>query len=87
MAASPGPLLLPEPCTHRALPRPRPKPLYTRSPKDLARARRHHRRALKALEAGGFDALEAGTRQQLIRRLRADLDALDEALNRHAHGG
>jgi hypothetical protein len=78
---------LTDPLAHRALPRPRPKPLHTRSPEDLARARRHHRRALRALEAGGFDALETGTRQALIRRLKSDLDALDEALDRHANGG
>jgi hypothetical protein len=78
---------LTDPLAHRALPRPRPKPLHTRSPEDLARARSHHRRALRALEAGGFDALETGTRQALIRRLKSDLDALDEALDRHANGG
>ena len=55
--------------------------LKTRNPQDLRRARRHHRRALAALENGSYETLADDTRSQLVTRLRADLEALDRALN------
>lgn len=49
---------------------------------ELRRARRHHRRALSALENGSYDTLSAHKRSELVRRLRADLEALDRAIHR-----
>ena len=51
------------------------------SPDDLRRARRHHRRALKALADGRYNALSDQTRHRLIERLREDLTALNRALS------
>ena len=50
-------------------------------PSDLRRARRHHRRALSALERGSYETLADDTRTRLVDRLRTDLEALDRALN------
>jgi hypothetical protein len=50
-------------------------------PAELRRARRHHRRALSALERGSYEALGDDTRAQLVNRLRTDLEALDRALH------
>lgn len=47
---------------------------------DLQRARQHHRRALKSLRNGAYDALSENTRLQLIKRFRTNLKALNEAL-------
>lgn len=55
--------------------------LKTCNPQDLRRARRHHRRALAALEDGSYETLADDTRSQLVTRLRTDLEALDRALN------
>jgi hypothetical protein len=49
---------------------------------ELRRARRHHRRALSALENGSYDTLSDPKRSELVRRLRSDLEALDRAINR-----
>jgi len=49
---------------------------------DLRRARRHHRRALSALENGSYDTLSDRKRSELVRRLRVDLEALDRAIHR-----
>jgi hypothetical protein len=54
--------------------------LRTCASDELCRARRHHRRALKALTNGQYDALSDRTRRRLIGRLRADLTALNRAL-------
>lgn len=51
------------------------------SVEELKRARRHHRRALKSLQNGGYGALSDGTRDDLIERLRTELEALNQALN------
>lgn len=48
---------------------------------ELRRARKHHRRALKALREGAYDALPDETRERLIQRLQANLTALNEALD------
>jgi len=56
------------------------------SPDDLRRARRHHRRALEALQDGCYDALGDDTRGTLIQRLKADLTALNRALGAAASG-
>jgi hypothetical protein len=50
-------------------------------PTELRRARRHHRRALAALENGSYETLTGDTREQLVRRLRLDLEALERALD------
>jgi len=55
--------------------------LKTCNPQDLRRARCHHRRALAALENGSYETLADDTRSELVTRLRADLEALDRALN------
>ncbi len=55
-------------------------------PDDLRRARRHHRRALAALQNGCYDALDSDTRGTLIQRLKADLTALNRALDTEATG-
>jgi ribosome-binding ATPase YchF (GTP1/OBG family) len=47
---------------------------------DLQRARQHHRRALKSLRNGAYDALSEDTRLRLIKRFRTNLKALNEAL-------
>lgn len=48
---------------------------------ELKEARRHHRRALEALDTGGYDALSEGTRGKLVERLHTNLEALNGALN------
>jgi hypothetical protein len=55
--------------------------LKQRSRADLKRARKHHRRALTALEDGAYDALPDETRTQLTKQLHTSLAALNEALN------
>lgn len=57
------------------------------SPAELKRARRHHRRALEALQMGGYEALSGNTRQQLTERLQTDLEALNRALNKQREDG
>ncbi|MFB6273303.1 MAG: hypothetical protein ABEL51_10465 [Salinibacter sp.] len=47
---------------------------------ELRRARTHHRRALKALREGAYDALSEETRERLIQRFQTNLTALNEAL-------
>lgn len=54
--------------------------LKQRSRKDLQQARKHHRRALKALHEGAYDALPEETREQLTKQLHTNLKALNEAL-------
>jgi len=55
--------------------------LRQRPSEELHRARKHHRRALKALRDGAYDALPDSTREQLIQRFHVNLEALNEALN------
>lgn len=50
-------------------------------PSELRRARKHHRRALKALRDGAYEALSDGTRDQLIERFQTNLEAMNEALS------
>lgn len=47
---------------------------------ELQRARKHHRRAVQALRDGAYGALSARTREQLLKRLRQNLEALNVAL-------
>jgi len=47
---------------------------------ELRRARKHHRRALKALRDDGYEALPDSTRERLISRFQENLTALNEAL-------
>ena len=47
---------------------------------ELRRARKHHRRALKALRSGAYEALSDGTREQLLERFHVNLQALNSAL-------
>jgi len=54
--------------------------LRQRPSEELRRARRHHRRALKALREGAYDALPEETRERLIQRFQTNLTALNEAL-------
>jgi hypothetical protein len=54
--------------------------LKQRPTDELQRARRHHRRALKALRDDAYGALPEHTRDQLIRRFQENLTALNEAL-------
>lgn len=55
--------------------------LRQRSRDDLVRARKHHRRALKALREGAYDALPDETRDKLTEQLLTNLTALNEALD------
>lgn len=55
--------------------------LKQRSRDDLVQARKHHRRALKALRKGAYDALPEETRDQLTKELLTNLTALNEALD------
>lgn len=55
--------------------------LKQRSRDDLERARKHHRRALKALRKGAYDALPEETRDQLTKQLLTNLTALNDALD------
>lgn len=48
---------------------------------DLRRARQHHRRALEALQNGGYGGLSGATREHLVERLRTNLKALDHVLD------
>lgn len=53
-----------------------------RRPKDeLQRARKHHRRALKALQDGAYEALSEETRERLTNQFRSGLRALNQALD------
>lgn len=57
----------------------------TERPEDeLRRARKHHRRALKALHENAYEALPEDTRERLIRRLQTNLTALNAALETEA---
>lgn len=47
---------------------------------ELRRARKHHRRALTALQNGGYRCLPDATRDRLAARLQTHLDALNRAL-------
>ncbi len=51
------------------------------SPTELRRAYRHHRRAIEALQEGGYNALSEATRNDLLAHLRCNLKALNEALD------
>lgn len=46
----------------------------------LHQAIRHHRRAIRTLEGGGFEGLSAVRTEQLLHRLRRDLHQLEEQL-------
>lgn len=48
--------------------------------KTLARAVRHHRRAIAALEGALYANLSAHIRQAVLHRLRSDLFAFEAAL-------
>jgi hypothetical protein len=54
--------------------------LRQRPTDELQRARKHHRRALKALRDDGYEALPDATRERLISRFQENLTALNEAL-------
>ena len=54
--------------------------LRERPQDELQRARKHHRRALKALRKGAYEALPDDTRDQLIERFQTSLTALNRAL-------
>jgi uncharacterized membrane protein YccC len=54
--------------------------LQQRPGDELRRARKHHRRALKALRDDGYEALPDSTRERLISRFQENLTALNEAL-------
>jgi hypothetical protein len=58
--------------------------LKERPADELRQARKHHRRALKALRDGAYNALSEGTREQLVRRFHTNLKALNDALNTEA---
>lgn len=51
---------------------------------ELRRARKHHRRALEALQNGGYHSLSDATREHLVERLRNNLTALNRALDSSA---
>ena len=60
----------------------------TERPEDeLRQARKHHRRALKALREDTYEALPEETREQLVRRLQTNLTALNAALETEASDG
>ncbi|WP_263786777.1 hypothetical protein [Salinibacter grassmerensis] len=53
-----------------------------RRPEDeLRRARKHHQRALKALQNGAYEALSEETRGRLTNQFRSGLHALNQALD------
>ncbi|MFB6097718.1 MAG: hypothetical protein ABEK84_01100 [Salinibacter sp.] len=54
--------------------------LRQRPSKELHRAHKHHRRALKALRNDAYDALPESTRERLIQRFQTNLTALNAAL-------
>jgi len=58
--------------------------LRQRPDEELRQARKHQRRALKALREGGYDALPEETREQLAQQFRTSLTALNEALETNA---
>lgn len=55
--------------------------LRCRPEEELRRARKHHRRALKALQDGAYEALSAETRDRLVHQFRSGLRALNQALD------
>lgn len=55
--------------------------LEQRPSDELRRARKHHRRALESLHNGAYDALSDRTRDQLVKRLHSNLQALNTALD------
>lgn len=55
--------------------------LRQRPTDELRRARRHHRRALKALRGGAYESLPEDTREGLMKRLHMNLKALNKALD------
>ena len=60
----------------------------TERPEDeLRRARKHHRRALKALREDTYEALSEETREQLVRRLQTNLTALNRVFGRGSEDG
>ncbi len=61
--------------------------LKQRPTNDLQRARKHHRRALKALRNDGYEALPDHTRDRLIKRFQTNLTALNEVLERGSGDG
>lgn len=50
----------------------------------LRQAVRHHCRAIEALQHTGFDGLRGEVKHRLLRTLRSDLAALQEALRRRS---
>lgn len=54
--------------------------LAQRPEDELTQARTHHRRALKALRDGAYDALSDETRERLTKQFRLNLRALNQAL-------
>lgn len=62
--------------------------LADRPEDELIQARKHHRRALKALRDGAYDALSDDTRERLTHQFRLSLRALNQALgDADAHDG
>ena len=60
----------------------------TERPEDeLRQARKHHRRALKALREDTYEALPEETREQLVRRLQTNLTALNKVFERGSEDG
>lgn len=55
--------------------------LQSRPEDELRRARKHHRRALKALQEGAYEALAEETRERLECQFRSGLHALNRALD------
>lgn len=55
--------------------------LQGRPEEELRRAQKHHRRALKALQDGAYEALSAETRDRLVHQFRSGLRALNQALD------
>lgn len=55
--------------------------LKERPADELHQARKHHRRALKALRDGAYSALSESTRERLVKRFHTNLKALNDALN------
>lgn len=51
---------------------------------EIQLAIRHHQRALAALEGGSFEALSPTTAQQLLERMRGELQMLEQELSRRA---
>ncbi|WP_332314653.1 hypothetical protein [Salinibacter sp.] len=55
--------------------------LRGRPDEELRRAHKHHRRALKALQEGAYEALSDDTRERLTHQFRSGLHALNKALD------